>query len=81
VTYFLFPLSGAAFIVDALPHTAQQIVLALPMVHCVELIREGFFGSAFRAHYSVPYVALFCMICMTLGLLNTLYVSRRVVLE
>jgi ABC-2 type transport system permease protein/capsular polysaccharide transport system permease protein len=81
VTYFLFPLSGAAFIVDALPEVARPIALALPMVHCTEIIREGFFGSAFQPHYSIPYVVAFCAALSVAGLLNTAYVSRRIVLE
>ena len=81
ITYFLFPLSGAAFIVDALPKLGQQIVLMLPMVHCVEFIREGFFGSAFKAHYDLGYVIIFCMGLTTYGLLNTNYVSKRIILE
>lgn len=60
VSYILFPLSGAAFIVDALPPAAQELVLLLPMVHGVELLREGYFGSAFRAHYSLAYMATVC---------------------
>jgi capsular polysaccharide transport system permease protein len=81
ITYFLFPLSGAAFIVDALPEAAREVVLLLPMVHCVELIREGFFGSAFRPHYDIPYVIAFCMVLSIFGLINTAYVSSKVILE
>lgn len=81
ITYFMFPLSGAAFIVDALPKIGQDIVLALPMVHCVELIREGFFGSQFIAHYNVLYVVAVNSIISVIGLLNTSYISRRVILE
>jgi capsular polysaccharide transport system permease protein len=81
VTYFLFPLSGAAFIVDPLPEVAQKIALALPMVHCTEIIREGFFGSAFTPHYSIAYVVAFCSVLSVAGLMNTAYVSRRIVLE
>lgn len=57
-SYLLFPLSGSAFMVDALPVSAQQYVLALPMVNGVELLREGYFGSAVKAHYDMGYMAL-----------------------
>lgn len=80
-TYFLFPLGGAAFIVDALPKIGQDIVLYLPMVHCVELIRDGFFGSAFRAHYDMTYVTVVSSLLTLLGLANTRYVSQRISLE
>lgn len=79
--YLLFPLSGAAFMVDALPRTAQQVVLWLPMVHGVELLREGFFGSQFRAHYDLGYMALCCTALTLIGLALTRQVSREVVPE
>lgn len=57
LSYLVFPLSGAAYMVDALPHDAQRYVLLLPMVHGVEIVREGFFGGYAHAHYDVVYVA------------------------
>lgn len=59
LSYILFPLSGAAFLVDALPERAREVVLYLPMLHAVEFIREGYFGSAFRAHYDLSYLIIF----------------------
>lgn len=80
-SYLLFPLSGAAFMVDALPPAAQNVVLMLPMVHGVELLREGYFGSTFKAHYDMPYMALVCT-CLTLfGLAKTRQISRTVMPE
>jgi ABC-type polysaccharide/polyol phosphate export permease len=81
MAYLLFPLSGAVFIVDALPHAAQEFVLLLPMVHGVELLREGYFGSAIRAHYDLGYLALWCIGLTVLGLAKIREVSRRVMPE
>jgi ABC-type polysaccharide/polyol phosphate export permease len=58
-SYILFPLSGIAFIVDALPPKMQSIVVWLPMLNALEYLRDGWFGSLFRAHYDVSYVLLF----------------------
>jgi ABC-type polysaccharide/polyol phosphate export permease len=58
--YLLFPLSGAAFLVDVLPPKAQDLILYLPMVNGVEYVREGFFGSQIVAHYDMAYMALVC---------------------
>ncbi len=80
-SYLLFPLSGAGFLVDALPPTAQKVVLLLPMVHGVELLREGYFGSAIRAHYDLGYMALCCAALTLLGLAEVRTVSRRVAPE
>lgn len=80
-SYLLFPLSGAAFMVDALPPAAQEVVLLLPMVHGVELLREGYFGSTYRAHYDIAYMALVCMVLTLLGLAKTRQISRTVMPE
>ncbi len=81
VSYLLFPLSGAAFMVDALPTAAQDFVLLFPMVHGVELLREGYFGSTFKAHYSIEYMAIFCILLTLLGLAKTREISRKVTPE
>jgi ABC-type polysaccharide/polyol phosphate export permease len=79
--YLLFPLSGAGFMVDAVPKEAQNFLLWLPMVHGVEYVRHGFFGSSFHAHYDLAYMAC-CNIMLTiLGLAQTRRVSKEVVPE
>jgi ABC-type polysaccharide/polyol phosphate export permease len=81
VSYLLFPLSGAAFMVDALPLAAREVVLLLPMVHGVELLREGYFGSTFKAHYDISYMTMVCAGLTILGLAETRAVSRSVMPE
>jgi len=80
-TYLMFPLSGAAYMVDWLPPGFQEAALYLPMVHGVEILREGYFGSAVRAHYDVGYLALWCLGLTFLGLLQERHISRRVAPE
>ena len=76
--YLLFPLSGAAFMVEWLPPAAQEVVLLLPMVHGVEMVREGYFGNAVRTHYDAGYMAL-CSLGLTfLGLYMVRDAGRRV---
>lgn len=81
ITYLMFPLSGAMFMVDWLPTGAQKVLLYLPMVHGVEILREGYFGSAVRAHYDIPYMAIVCLCLMLIGLSLTREVGRRVTPE
>lgn len=76
--YLLFPLSGAAFMVEWLPVAAQKVVLLLPMVHGVELIREGYFGNAVRTHHDMGYMALCCLGLTFLGLYLVRDAERRV---
>jgi len=78
-SYLLFPLSGAAFLVVALPPFAQEIVLWIPMVHGVELVRDGYFGSQARAIYNPNYLITICLVLSTAGLMIARYVSRRLV--
>lgn len=79
--YLLFPLSGAAFMVDWLPPAAQKFVLLLPMVHGVEMVREGFFGNTVRTHYDVAYMATCCLVLTLTGLFLTHDAARRVEAE
>jgi len=76
--YILFPLSGAAFLVDSLPVAAQKYALLLPMVHGVEFLREGYFGSAIHAHYDIAYMAAWNAVLTLVGLLRLRVVSRQV---
>jgi capsular polysaccharide transport system permease protein len=77
-SYLLFPLSGAAFMVEWLPPAGQEVVLMLPMVHGVEILREGFFGNAVRTHYDAPYMALCCLALTLVGLILVRDAERRV---
>lgn len=81
ITYLMFPLSGAMFMVEWLPDSIKKIILILPMVHGIEILREGYFGSAVIAHYDIAYMAGICL-CMTLiGLILSREVGRRVTPE
>lgn len=81
IAYLLFPLSGAVFMVDWLPQAAQSLVLLLPMVHGVEMLREGWFGSAVRAHYDPGYLAAACLVLSLLALAQVREVGRTVTPE
>lgn len=77
-SYLLFPLSGAAFMVDWLPEAGQRAVLFLPMVHGVEIVREGYFGHVVRTHYDVSYMALVNLTLTLVGLFLLRDAGRRV---
>lgn len=66
VAYLLFPLSGAVFMVDWLTPNVQKFVLLLPMVHGVEMIREGYFGNLVKPHHDMAYMAA-CNLALTLS--------------
>ncbi len=69
LTYLLFPLAGAAFMVDWLPPAFQKIVLLLPMVHGLEILRGGYFGNVVKTHFDVGYMASCSLALSLVGLL------------
>jgi ABC-2 type transport system permease protein/capsular polysaccharide transport system permease protein len=68
IAYFMMPLSGVAFIVDALPPNVQGIAIYVPQLNALEYLREGWFGSLMRAHYDIPYVAMVNLILTFVGI-------------
>ncbi len=79
--YLLFPLAGAAYLVDAMPTAFQSVVLWLPMVHCTEMLRDGYFGSVFEARYDVGYLATCNLLMSILALALERKVSREFIPE
>ncbi len=76
--YLLFPMSGAAFMVDWLPTNLQKLVLFLPMVHGVEMLRQGYFGSIVNTHYDISYLAVSCLVLSLVGLQTVREAGKRV---
>lgn len=79
VSYLMFPLSGAAFLLSALPLQAQKILIYLPMINGTEYLREGFFGSKIHAIYDMPYMTVCNLVLTILGLSILRKVSDEVI--
>jgi capsular polysaccharide transport system permease protein len=77
IAYFLFPISGAVFMVDWLPHAVQPYALLVPMVNVVEIVREGYFGRGVHAQYSIPYVVTVSSVLLLIGLLAARHLARK----
>jgi capsular polysaccharide transport system permease protein len=77
-TYLLFPLSGAVFMVDWLPRAWHDPILLLPMVHGVEMLRSGWFGSAVTTHFDAGYLASVTMVLSFAGIALARDAGRRV---
>lgn len=78
LSFLLMPLSGLAYMVDWLGKGFQAVVLYLPMVHGVEVLREGYFGNSVRSHYNLPYMAFICLCLTFLGLLLSREVGKGI---
>lgn len=78
VTYLMFPLSGAGFMVQWLPSHFQKVVLWIPMVNGVEMIRKGYFGAIIKTYPDTEYLILVDLILTFVGLLMVRECGRRV---
>lgn len=78
VTYLMFPLSGAMFMVHWLPKAAQDAILWLPMVHGVEMLRHGYFGEVIPTYENPTYFAMANLVLMLIGLALVRETDRRV---
>ena len=54
--YLTLPLTGSFFMLEWLPKSSWDYLLLSPMLNGVEMLREGYFGSGVKAHYSIGYV-------------------------
>ena len=66
--YLLLPISGFLFMVDWLPDGAQRLAWYMPMIHCFEMIRSGFFGDAVQTHYTAAYPLIFGLVLLSIYL-------------
>jgi ABC-type polysaccharide/polyol phosphate export permease len=79
--YLTLPLTGAFSMVSWLPTGAQEFILYSPMVHGVEMLREGYFGGGIRAMYDVGYLVTCNMVLTAVALLLINKVSKLVKAE
>ncbi len=77
ISYLSFIFSGAIFLVDMLPPTAQKLMLWVPMVSGVEYLREGYFGPVLKFHYDMFYLTLWNLGLTLFGLAQVRYIRQR----
>lgn len=76
VSYFMLPISGVFYMVDWLPASLQKLAMWVPMVHPIEMMRAGYWGSVITTHYQVSYILLVCLLMTLTALL--LMSDRRI---
>jgi capsular polysaccharide transport system permease protein len=81
ITYVLVPLSGTFYMASWLPERLRHVVLYLPFLHCVEMIRGGFFGEFVPTYYSVRYAAAWAAGLIVVGLALLQALRDRVEIE
>jgi capsular polysaccharide transport system permease protein len=50
--------------VDWLPDSIQKLAWYMPMIHCFELTRDGFFGDTVPTHYTVAYPLILAVVLL-----------------
>lgn len=81
LSYLSIPFSGAFTMVDWLVPSFQYILLWSPSVNNVEMIRAGMFGASAHAHFDLVYDTWMTAILIVVGLLLTLRVRSRVLVQ
>lgn len=79
LTYLMFPFSGAAYLASAAPPGVRPYLLYVPMIHGVEWVRDGFFGSHFTPIYSPLYLLSWNLALTFFGLLELRNARRYIV--
>lgn len=74
----LFWVSGLFFTAENLPTQLRSWFLWNPILHCVEMVRDGFFPAYDSRHTSVPYVLAWIVVLLFFGLTLLRGVERKV---
>ena len=78
IMYLTLPLTGAFTMVAWMPPEAQHFLLLSPLVHCVEMLRAGFFGPGIQPHYSFEFLIQVNSVLLLVGLLLARKIRRMV---
>jgi capsular polysaccharide transport system permease protein len=64
--YLILPICGFLFLMDWLPDSVQRVAWWMPMIHCFEMVRDGFFGDTIQTHYTPAYPLIFGLVLMSI---------------
>ena len=78
---FMYLASGIFFTVDRMPEEVRPYLMWNPLLHAIELIREGFFGGNHVGHGDPAYLGLCSVIIFALGLSAAFTFRRRYYFE
>ena len=77
----LFFISGLFFTANELPAEARDILLWNPVLHCVEMVRDGWFPSYHAEHIDIAYVSFWILGFAYSGLVLERMARRRLELS
>jgi capsular polysaccharide transport system permease protein len=73
----LFFISGLFFTADELPADLREILLYNPVLHTIEMVRDGWFREFHSGYFEVGYVVGWILLFGYLGLLLERFARRR----
>ncbi|MEZ5817632.1 MAG: ABC transporter permease [Hyphomicrobiaceae bacterium] len=76
--YIMLPISGTFYMIAWLPSSVQEVAWYIPLVHCYEMFRAGFFGEEVQTTYAVWYPVAWGTVMAALGIGLIDYVRDRV---
>lgn len=79
LSYIMMPMSGAVFLLESFPQTKRVLIMWIPMVNGCEWIRDGYFGSQFRAYYSPLYLVFVTIVLFLLGMLEVRKLAKKTI--
>lgn len=62
ISYLCIIISGCFFMVDWLPPDYREIALYVPLVHCFEMIRGGYFGDKVKVYFDTDFMLAVCLV-------------------
>ncbi len=74
----MFFISGLFFTANDLPSELRAYLLYNPLLHAVELVRDGWFYEYEARYLDVPYLAVWILVSLYFGLLLERFARRRV---
>jgi capsular polysaccharide transport system permease protein len=74
----LFWMSGIFFTADSLPDNVRHVMMKNPLLHCTEMVRDGWFASYSDEHTDFSYVITWWLGLLLLGLLLERAVRKRI---
>ena len=77
ISYVMIPMTGAFYMVAWIPYQYRDAVLKIPFIHCVEMIRSGFFGDTVQAYFNPLYPMAWALGFTFTGLILLRFVRSR----
>jgi capsular polysaccharide transport system permease protein len=81
LVYIMLPLSGAFYMMEYIPSPIRNVILYIPMAHCFELLRYGWFRSASPDFIDWGYLGSWLIGGTLIGLLLLSVVRKRIQLS